>query len=90
MEVSVLIEMGKQCPALAVLGWIVYKFLNAQKDERASRDVTEKACHEVNEKVAEKVAKALDRNTEAFGKNVQCLEQMADLISVQTVKEIKR
>jgi hypothetical protein len=42
MEVSVLIEMGKQCPALAVLGWIVYKFLDAQEDERASRDADRK------------------------------------------------
>jgi hypothetical protein len=34
--------------------------------------------------------RALDRNTEAFGKTVQCLEQAVDLISLHTAKEIKR
>ncbi len=64
MEVTLWTELIRQAPALAVVVYLVIQFLRFLKDNQ----VTESAR-------TERMACALDKNTELFGRVAACLMQ---------------
>lgn len=67
-------QIGKQVPALAVLAWIVWKFLVNSREQEAAITRIASSCHEFQrdtlarvEDVLDRATTALDRNSEAFG-----------------------
>lgn len=85
-EATVITEVVRQVPALAVLTWIVYKFLahlRAGDEASAKRDADRTAaiehlgetCHAFQKELSSRVQTSLDRNTETLGRAARDLER---------------
>ncbi len=74
METAVL-EILKQVPALAVLAWLVTRFLNEiGKRDEVLKDLSA-ACHDVHQRSIV----AVDRNSEALGRIESALDGQRQL-----------
>ena len=47
---TILLEFARQAPALAILAWIVSKFLEELREARAERKAQSDSCHLVHER----------------------------------------
>ncbi len=73
---SVLWELLKQVPALAVLAWVVYVFLKFIRQCEADRSENVKRLADDCHRIQQRAIDGLDRNTEILGAVKLLLERL--------------
>lgn len=95
---DLLIELGKQIPALGVLVWLVILFLGHLKDEREARCKHELAwqsrleaigtsCHDHGLKMMEVAAEGQRDSTSIIRDNTRALEQVTATINAMQLRQ---
>lgn len=74
------IEFAKQAPALAVLAWIVWKFLASQESRDNKLGDIANSCHNFQAASTKTVSEVLDRNTTALNANTHMLGRVESVL----------
>lgn len=81
IDTTIIGEIVKQAPQLAILCWLVSRFIAvmekmSRENKTAIREVNE-SCHSFQRDMTDKTTKSIDANTHAFGRIEPALDRLA-------------